>query len=137
MPIEHLTVISTNLKYRLRYGVRCLAGRGRPVSEFEEWVANLSLSDDVFVALLRRLAGQVARTKPYPPPEGYDSWSDDAVHDLVNEVYARKGKQLGLKILERRPPARRHSNAFCSPRSRTSSSTRPRQPRPASSGSGS
>lgn len=101
MPITHLFVIGTNLKHRLRYGVGCLAGRGRLVSEFEEWVANLSLSDDVFVALLRRLAGQVVRTKSYPPPEGYDSWSDDAVHDLVNEVYARNGKQLGLKILER------------------------------------
>jgi hypothetical protein len=69
------------------------------VNEYEAWSSTLQLDGDVFVALLTKLAGQLARTSAYPWPDGYNSWTDDAVRELVNVVYERKGKQLALKIL--------------------------------------
>jgi hypothetical protein len=71
------------------------------VNEYEAWSSTLQLDEDAFVALLTKLAGQVARTSTYPWPDGYNSWTDDAVRELVNVVYERKGKQLALKILEK------------------------------------
>jgi hypothetical protein len=43
------------------------------------------------VELLRQLARQVTRTSGFPPPEGHERWSDDAVDDLLAAMLARDG----------------------------------------------
>ena len=45
------------------------------------------------LALLTRLARQAAGIR-YPPPDGYDRWTADAVRDLVCDTFARKGPQF-------------------------------------------
>lgn len=59
------------------------------MSEYEQWL----LDGDVEAALrlLRRVAAQAARTSPFPPPEHYTRWSDDAVDELVLEMITKKG----------------------------------------------
>jgi hypothetical protein len=42
------------------------------------------------VAVLLRLGGQVGRTSTFPPPDGYGSWSDDAVVDLIGAMFIEK-----------------------------------------------
>ncbi|WP_047690514.1 hypothetical protein [Kocuria sp. ZOR0020] len=41
------------------------------------------------LALLRRLGAQVTRSSSYPPPEGYDSWCDEAVDDLLADMFVK------------------------------------------------
>ncbi|HEV2345819.1 MAG TPA: hypothetical protein VGS97_17095 [Actinocrinis sp.] len=48
------------------------------------------------LALIRDLAGQVTRTSSFPPPEGYDAWSPEAVDDLLAELFAAKGSGFVL-----------------------------------------
>lgn len=57
--------------------------------EYERWL----LDGDVETALrlLRRIAGQAARTSTFPPLEGYDRWSDDAVDELLVQMIEKKG----------------------------------------------
>ncbi len=59
------------------------------MSEYERWL----LGGDVEVAwtLLRRIAAQAARTGPFPPPQDYSRWSDEAVDELLVEMIAKKG----------------------------------------------
>lgn len=76
------------------------------MSEYEEWQRTKRVDGEAFAALALRLAGIVVRTKPYPWPEHYDSWSDEAVQELVSKVYERKessekDKRLALKIFEK------------------------------------
>lgn len=72
------------------------------MDEYDEWQRTGQLELESFGALLVRLSGQIARTKSYPHPEGHDQWTDTAVQELANNVYARKkGKSLALKILEK------------------------------------
>lgn len=76
------------------------------MSEYDDWQQEGKLDPNAFAALLLRLCGIVARTKTYPWPEHYDSWSDEAVQELGNKVYARKDskeedKRLALKIFEK------------------------------------
>jgi hypothetical protein len=40
--------------------------------------------------LLRRLGWQVARTSRFPPPDGFSSWVDDAVDDLICAMFVGK-----------------------------------------------
>lgn len=44
------------------------------------------------VALLQRLGRQCVRSArtSFPPPEGYDRWSDDAVDHLLADMFARE-----------------------------------------------
>lgn len=53
------------------------------------------------VELLRRLAAQVTRTGPFPPPEDYDRWSAAAVDHLVTDLFIAKEGKLVLKCLVR------------------------------------
>ena len=75
------------------------------MNEYEEWSSTRQVNGDAFAALVLRLSGIVARTKTYPWPEDFDSWSDEAVQDLANRVYERKDstkdKGLALKIFEK------------------------------------
>lgn len=76
------------------------------MNEYEEWQRNKQVNADAFAALVLRLAGIVARTKTYPWPKHYDSWSDEAVQELAGKVYERKDssekdKGLALKIFEK------------------------------------
>lgn len=64
------------------------------MDEFEPWGA---LSGNQDVALLRRLAAQYTRSRSFPPPEGHDRWSDDAVDDLVATMYDAHGRDLVLE----------------------------------------
>jgi hypothetical protein len=48
------------------------------------------------LALLQSLAGQVTRTASFPPPEGYNSWSPDAVDDFLAELFKVKGSEFVL-----------------------------------------
>jgi hypothetical protein len=41
------------------------------------------------IALLRRLGAQETRSSSFPPPEGYASWSDEAVDDLLGDMFAK------------------------------------------------
>jgi len=41
--------------------------------------------------LLARLVAQVGRSRGFPPPEGHERWSDDAVWDVVADLTAAKG----------------------------------------------
>lgn len=41
------------------------------------------------VGVLRRLAAQVVRTSSFPPPDDHDRWSDEAVDDLLADMFAR------------------------------------------------
>jgi hypothetical protein len=43
------------------------------------------------VGVLRRVAAQVVRTNSFPPPADYDRWSDEAVDDLLADMFERKG----------------------------------------------
>lgn len=49
--------------------------------------------DGAVVALLQRLGRQCTRSSRtnFPPPEGYDWWSDDAVDHLLADMFARPG----------------------------------------------
>ncbi len=76
------------------------------MSEYDDWQQAGKLNPDAFAALLLRLCGIVARTKTYPWPEHYDSWSDEAMQELANKVYERKDcgeedKRLALKVFEK------------------------------------
>lgn len=67
----------------------------REVSAYEE----LSSTGEVgaaMVELLRQLAAQVARTSSFPPPEGYASWSNPAIDDLLADLFEKKGKAFVL-----------------------------------------
>jgi hypothetical protein len=44
------------------------------------------------VILLRRLGRQCVKRRSFPPPEGYDTWSQDAVDDLLADMFAREGR---------------------------------------------
>jgi hypothetical protein len=46
---------------------------------------------DATIGLLRSLGRQCTRSarSNFPPPEGYESWTDDAVDDLLAEMFAR------------------------------------------------
>jgi hypothetical protein len=51
---------------------------------------------DSTLLLMRNLAGQVTRTASFPPPEGYNSWSPEAVDDFLAELFAAKGNEFVL-----------------------------------------
>jgi hypothetical protein len=51
---------------------------------------------DETVALLRRLGAQVTRRSSFPPPPGHDGWTDDAVDELLAEMFEAKGPALVL-----------------------------------------
>lgn len=53
------------------------------------------------IELLRQLAAQVTRSGPFPPPEGYDRWSPEAVDHLVTDLFVAKEGKLVLKCLAR------------------------------------
>jgi hypothetical protein len=59
------------------------------VTEYEQWL----LGDDLDVALrlLRRIAGQAARTGTFPPPQDYGRWSDEAIDELLVQMIEKKG----------------------------------------------
>lgn len=59
------------------------------MGEYERWL----LDGDVETALLllRRIASQAVRTSTFPPMEGYDRWSDDAVDELLVQMIDKKG----------------------------------------------
>jgi len=76
------------------------------VNEFEEWQSTRQVNGDALAALVLCLAGIVVRTKTYPRPEHYDSWSNEAVQELASKVYERKesskkDERLALKILQK------------------------------------
>jgi hypothetical protein len=48
------------------------------VSAYEELDATGMVGDQA-MALLRRLGAQYTRTHSFPPPQGHDRWTDDAV----------------------------------------------------------
>jgi hypothetical protein len=70
------------------------------VDEYAAWSADLALDENVFAALVLRLAAQVARTQTFPHPHGYPRWTDPAVEELAAKVYKKTGKGFALKILE-------------------------------------
>lgn len=59
------------------------------MNEYERWLLDGDV--DVALALLRRIAAQAARTGPFPPPQDYRRWSDEAVDELLVEMIAKKG----------------------------------------------
>ncbi|MBN1093452.1 hypothetical protein JKP75_13290 [Blastococcus sp. TML/M2B] len=64
------------------------------MSEYDQW---LLVGDvEAGLQLLRRIAAQAVRTGPFPPPQGYDRWSDDAVDELLVEMIAKKGSTAFL-----------------------------------------
>ncbi len=76
------------------------------MGEVEDWRRTGKINGEAFAALVLRLAGIVARTKTYPWPEHYDSWSDEAIQELASKVYERKDdsdpdKRLALKIFQK------------------------------------
>jgi hypothetical protein len=71
--------------------------RGNAVSEYEQWLLDGDV--DVAIALLRRLAGQITRTRSFPPPAGYVRWHKDAVDELLVEMIERKGVAFLLGAL--------------------------------------
>lgn len=70
---------------------------------YATWDEDRALDEVAFTELLYRLAGQAARTRTFPPPEGYARWTPEAVRVLAHEV-AGKGKKgdrpFALKVLE-------------------------------------
>jgi hypothetical protein len=77
-----------------------VAGSGELVDEYAAWSTDFTLDENVFGALVLRLAGQVARTRTFPHPHGYPRWTDQAVEELAAKVYRKAGKDFALKILE-------------------------------------
>ena len=65
------------------------------MSAFAE-LAKDGVCGDETVALLRRLGAQVTRTSSFPPPAGYDRWSNGAVDELLAQIFEAKGPQLVL-----------------------------------------
>ncbi|MFB7808556.1 MULTISPECIES: hypothetical protein [Streptomyces] len=61
-----------------------------------EELAQLGQLGDLGLELLRRVGCQVARTQGFPPPEGHNSWTDEAVDELLFEMISRKGEQFLL-----------------------------------------
>jgi hypothetical protein len=59
------------------------------VREYGRWLLDGDV--EVALALLRRIAAQAVRTGPFPPPQDYRLWSDDAVDELLVEMIAKKG----------------------------------------------
>jgi hypothetical protein len=59
------------------------------VNEYERWLLDGDV--EVALALLRRIAAQAARTGPFPPPQDYTRWNDEAVDELLVEMIAKKG----------------------------------------------
>lgn len=51
------------------------------------------------IALLRQLGAQVTRTSPFPPPQGYGSWSHEAVDDLLADMFAKDSKRGQVFVL--------------------------------------
>lgn len=49
------------------------------------------MDDDEAALLVARLVAEVVRSSSFPPPSGYDRWSDDAVWELVATLYEKKG----------------------------------------------
>lgn len=56
---------------------------------------------DASLELLRRVGCQVTRTQGFPPPEGHSGWTDDAVDDLLQEMFSRKGERFVLNCFLR------------------------------------
>ncbi len=51
------------------------------------------------VELLLRLCGQVVRTSSFPPPPEYQDWSEDAIYDLLTDMFSKKGPAFVLACL--------------------------------------
>lgn len=56
---------------------------------------------DETIALLRRLARQVARGSSFPPPDGYSDWTTEAVDDLLADMFSTKGQAFVLACLSK------------------------------------
>ncbi len=56
---------------------------------FEEIGRRGDVAGPETLELLRRLGAQVSRSSSFPPPEGHDHWSDDAVDDLLADMFSR------------------------------------------------
>jgi hypothetical protein len=67
-----------------------LSGEGTRLSAYGELSRTGSCGDET-VRVLRRLAAQVTRTSSFPPPAGFDRWSDAAVDELLADMFERKG----------------------------------------------
>jgi hypothetical protein len=59
------------------------------VTDYERWLLDGDV--EVALALLRGVAAQAARTGPFPPPQDYTRWSDEAVDELLVEMITKKG----------------------------------------------
>ena len=68
------------------------------MSAYEE-LESTGIVGDQTIALLRRLGAQYTRSHSFPPPEGHDRWTDEAVDDLLGELFAEKGPAFVLACL--------------------------------------
>ncbi|HTC69106.1 MAG TPA: hypothetical protein VK662_06000 [Acidothermaceae bacterium] len=66
-------------------------GHDAATAALQELQATGGLAGDACVALLRSLASQVTRTNSFPPPEGYTHWGEDAIDDLLADMFAQEG----------------------------------------------
>ncbi|MFF4764122.1 hypothetical protein [Streptomyces sp. NPDC001292] len=57
---------------------------------YEELSQTGKLGPETF-ELLQRLVHQVRRSSGFPPPEGYQEWSDDAAYDVITAMLTREG----------------------------------------------
>lgn len=71
------------------------AGAGMAVGAYEELAGSGRLGD-LSLELLRRVGRQVCRTRGFPPPEGYERWTDEAVDEFLHEMFAKKGEKFVL-----------------------------------------
>jgi hypothetical protein len=73
----------------LSWATSCVMHRVACVGAYAE-LLETGTPGPLTVAVLLRLGGQVGRTSTFPPHDGYSSWSDDAVVDLIGAMFIEK-----------------------------------------------